>query len=143
MILWTPVHAYSSSRHAYSGESAASNAASGHVGVRSPTLFPLWLMSVTHPRACRTISSLYSPNLSMNCVQCLNLVVLIGSRMPPWEHLFAFVREIRAALSPMYFFVVLHFFLILRGSKISRLKARPESLSSVRFVFGILLKSRA
>ena len=33
------------------------------------------------------------------------------------EHLFAFVREIRAALSPMYFFVVLHFSLYWEGAK--------------------------
>ena len=49
---------------------------------------------------------LYSTNLSMKCVQCLNMVLAAGDAA--LEHSFAFIREICAALSPS-FLVVLHF----------------------------------
>ena len=57
---------------------------------------------------------LYSTNLSMKCVQCLNMVLAAGDAA--LEHSFAFIREICAALSPS-FLVVLHFSLYWEWAK--------------------------
>ena len=104
-------------------------------------LFPhysaLWLIPVTHPGACRTISSalLPQPQHEMHA-ECALMAVLAGSR---WFHLGTFIYiygETSARFLPPWFPVILHFSFYTEN-KISQLKRTSWKPSLLEVVFGI------